>query len=138
MSVTFSKIAICLVYMRVLSRKGSQWRFLLGGLVFVMAVVNFAFALTVNLQCRPLEKIWRGGEVEGSCWDVGVQRDFGFFQGAFGVFTWFFLGGFSVVIFGRGLGDGNTGWEYWGAFGVCSAWVFIFRVCEKRRGVANM
>ncbi|KAK0674406.1 hypothetical protein QBC41DRAFT_377791 [Cercophora samala] len=120
MSVTFSKMAICLFYMRMLAGKGRQWRYLLGGLIFLMAVVNLAFALTVNLQCRPLEKIWRGGEVEGSCWDPKVQRDFGYFQGAFGVFTWFFLGGFGVVI-GIGLGDGKKGWEYWGGFGVCFA-----------------
>ncbi|KAK4204680.1 hypothetical protein QBC40DRAFT_261314 [Triangularia verruculosa] len=129
MSVTFSKIAISLFYMRMLNTSGkaktSCWRYLLGGLIFVMAVVNFAFALTVNLQCRPLEKIWRGGEVEGRCWEAKVQRDFGFFQGAFGVFTWVFLGGFGVVL-GTGL-DGSSrdrqrrDWQYWGAFGVCFA-----------------
>ncbi|KAK4173541.1 hypothetical protein QBC36DRAFT_303564 [Triangularia setosa] len=128
MSVTFSKIAICLFYLGILTSKGKQWRYLLGGLIFVMAVVNLAFALTVNLQCRPLEKMWRGAEVEGACWDPKAQRDFGFFQGAFGVFTWFFLGGFGVVIGGTGLGEEggrrkgrNGGWEYWGAFGACFA-----------------
>lgn len=49
-------------------------------LIFAMAAVNFSFALTVNLQCRPLERLWKP-EVEGVCWDPSVQAEFGYFQG---------------------------------------------------------
>lgn len=79
MSVTLSKISICLFLMGLLGR-ARQWRILLGVLIVLMAAVNLAFSLTVNLQCRPLEKVWKP-QVEGSCWDPRVQLNFGYFQG---------------------------------------------------------
>lgn len=79
MSDTLSKISICLLFILLL--KGQrQWRILLSVLIFAMAAVNFSFALTVNLQCRPLEKLWKPS-VEGVCWDPSVQANFGYFQG---------------------------------------------------------
>lgn len=80
MSDTLSKISICLLFILLLPRGTPQWRILLSVLIFVMAAVNFSFALTVNLQCRPLEKLWIPS-AEGVCWDPSVQRDFGYFQG---------------------------------------------------------
>lgn len=79
MSDTLSKISICLLFI-VLLRGGRQWRILLSVLIFLMAAVNFSFALTVNLQCRPLEKLWNPS-VDGVCWDPNVQLNFGYFQG---------------------------------------------------------
>lgn len=79
MSATLSKISICLFFFGLL-RRARQWRILLSVLIVVMAAVNFAFALAVNLQCRPLEKVWRP-DVEGRCSDPSVQLNFGYFQG---------------------------------------------------------
>ncbi|KAK0704817.1 hypothetical protein B0H67DRAFT_361147 [Lasiosphaeris hirsuta] len=79
MSATLAKISICLFFIGLLGR-ARQWRMLLGVLVFLMAAVNFSFSLTVNLQCRPLEKLWRT-TVAGVCWDPSVQLNFGYFQG---------------------------------------------------------
>ncbi len=79
MSVTLSKISICLFFMSLLGR-ARQWRILLGVLIFMMAALNLAFALAVNLQCRPLEKVWKPF-VEGDCWDPSIQINFGYAQG---------------------------------------------------------
>jgi len=79
MSVTLSKISICLFFMSMLGR-ARQWRILLGVLIFPMAAVNLAFALAVNLQCRPLEMLWRP-DVEGECWSPSIQMNFGYAQG---------------------------------------------------------
>ncbi|KAK4213032.1 hypothetical protein QBC37DRAFT_344874 [Rhypophila decipiens] len=111
MSDTLSKISICLLFMLLL-RGTRQWRILLSVLIFFMAAVNFSFALTVNLQCRPLEKLW-DPSVDGVCWDPNVQRNFGYFQGAFSVFTWFFLSLFCILMVGHVTREGAPQWPYY-------------------------
>lgn len=95
MGATLSKISICLFFIRVLSAR--RWRILLSVMIFLMAIVNLTFSMTVNLQCRPLEKLWHP-QLDGSCWDPSVQLNFGYFQGAFSVFSWFFLSLFPIMI----------------------------------------
>ncbi|KAK4458515.1 hypothetical protein QBC42DRAFT_314328 [Cladorrhinum samala] len=111
MSVTLSKISICLFFMKLLGR-ARQWRILLSVLIVFMAAVNFAFSLTVNLQCRPLEKLWNPS-VDGGCWNPSVQRDFGYFQGAFSLFTWFFLAFFPALIAQYIPKDRNPTWPFY-------------------------
>ncbi|KXX73650.1 hypothetical protein MMYC01_209521 [Madurella mycetomatis] len=111
MSVTLSKISICLFFMSLL-RRARAWRILLGVLIVLMAAVNLAFSLTVNLQCRPLEKVWKPF-VEGSCWDPSVQLNFGYFQGAFSVFSWVFLALFPVLIVRDLSRDGEKSWPFY-------------------------
>ncbi|KAL1877601.1 hypothetical protein VTK73DRAFT_8510 [Phialemonium thermophilum] len=79
MGSTLAKISICLFFIRLLG-SSRHWRIFLGAMIFFMAVVNLTFSLTVNLQCRPLEKFWNP-DTEGECWDPSVQLDFGYFQG---------------------------------------------------------
>ncbi|KAK3941746.1 hypothetical protein QBC46DRAFT_310871 [Diplogelasinospora grovesii] len=112
MSATLSKIAICLLFIRLLGRPFRQWRILLSILIFLMAAVNLTFSMTVNLQCRPLEKLWNPA-VAGSCWDPGVQLNFGYFQGAFSVFSWFFLALFPIMIVRNLEVDGNGRWPFY-------------------------
>ncbi|KAB5586172.1 hypothetical protein GE09DRAFT_1049155 [Coniochaeta sp. 2T2.1] len=95
MGATLAKISICLFFIRSLNAR--RWRVLLGAMIVLMAIVNFTFSLTVNLQCRPLEKLWNP-QTDGACWDPSVQLNFGYFQGAFSVFSWFFLSLFPVMI----------------------------------------
>jgi hypothetical protein len=78
-STTLSKISICLFFVGVL-RRARQWRFLLAGLIVIMAVINLASALAVYLQCRPLEKVWNPS-VAGVCANPSVQANFGYAQG---------------------------------------------------------
>ena len=96
MAATLGKISICLFFIRLLGSARS-WRVPLSILIFLMAVVNFSVSLTLNLQCRPLEKLWEP-TVDGACWDPSVQLNFGYFQGAFSVFSWFFLALFPIMI----------------------------------------
>ncbi|AEO71220.1 uncharacterized protein THITE_2058811 [Thermothielavioides terrestris NRRL 8126] len=79
LSVTLSKISICLFFMGLL-RRARQWRLLLAGLIVLLAVVNLAFALAVYVQCRPLDKVWIPSMV-GSCSDPRVQLYLGYAQG---------------------------------------------------------
>jgi len=111
MSATLSKISICLFFISLLGRD-RQWKVLLGFLIFVMAGVNFSFSLAMNLQCRPLEKLWRPN-VAGECWDPSVQLNFGYFQGAFSVFSWTFLAAFPVLIVRDLRINGNISWPFY-------------------------
>jgi hypothetical protein len=111
MSATLSKIAICLLFISLLGRD-RQWKILLGFLIFLMAGVNFSFSLAMNLQCRPLEKLWRPN-VAGDCWDPSVQLNFGYFQGAFSVFSWAFLAAFPVLIVRDLRFNGNISWPFY-------------------------
>ncbi|KAK5660630.1 hypothetical protein OQA88_11992 [Cercophora sp. LCS_1] len=111
MSATLARISICMFFIGLLG-EARRWRILMGILVFLMAGVNFSFALAMNLQCRPLEKLWRPN-VAGNCWDPSVQLNFGYFQGAFSVFSWAFLAAFPVLIV-RGLRiDGTSTWPFY-------------------------
>ncbi|KAK4189855.1 hypothetical protein QBC35DRAFT_530505 [Podospora australis] len=137
MSVTLSKISICLFFFSV----SRQWRILLGVLVFSLAAVNFSFALAVNLQCRPLEKVWRP-ETEGVCWDGGVMGGFGVFQGAFSVFTWFFLASFPGLMVRyspRREDQGEGRWVYWVSAGLsfASGIFAIVRTAETSKTSLN-
>ncbi|CAK7197510.1 hypothetical protein SEUCBS139899_000157 [Sporothrix eucalyptigena] len=96
MGTTFAKISICLFFLRLVG-SAKQWRILLSSQILLMAVLNFAFSLTTNLQCRPLDKLW-DPSVVGVCWDPSVQLNIGYFQGAFSVFWWLFLSLFPVMI----------------------------------------
>ena len=79
MGATLAKISICLFFIRLVGGV-KQWRILLGVMITLMAIVNFAFSLTTNLQCRPLEKLWNP-TVDGHCWDPNMQLNIGYFQG---------------------------------------------------------
>ncbi|KAK0626345.1 hypothetical protein B0T14DRAFT_492690 [Immersiella caudata] len=111
MSATLSKISICLLFISLLGRD-RQWKILLGFLIFLMAGVNFSFSLAMNLQCRPLEKLWRPN-VAGDCWDPSVQLNFGYFQGAFSIFSWAFLAAFPVLIVRDLRFNGNISWPFY-------------------------
>jgi len=76
---TLAKISICFFFLRTIGRR-RPWNLLLGLLTVFLALVNLAFALTTNLQCRPLEKLWRP-TVEGECFDAAVGLNLGLFQG---------------------------------------------------------
>ncbi|KJR86750.1 uncharacterized protein SPSK_02414 [Sporothrix schenckii 1099-18] len=96
MGTTFAKISICLFFLRLVGA-AKQWRILLSSQILLMAVLNFTFSLTTNLQCRPLDKLW-DPSVVGVCWNPSVQQNIGYFQGAFSVFWWLFLSIFPVMI----------------------------------------
>jgi hypothetical protein len=80
MGATLSKISICFFFFRVLG-SARHWKYALGAVICVMAVVDFIFALMIDLQCRPLHKLWNPS-IEGECWDPSVLLGFGYFQGS--------------------------------------------------------
>lgn len=96
LGATLAKVSICLFFIRITGGV-KLWRVLLMALVVMLVVVNFAFALTSNLQCRPLEKLWNMN-ANGECWDPSVQLGLGYFRGAFSVFSWLFMSLFPILL----------------------------------------
>jgi hypothetical protein len=76
---SLAMISICFFFLRTIGRR-RPWNLVLGMLTVLLAVVNLVNVLTANLQCRPLEKLWRPN-VDGQCLPEGVSMNIGFFQG---------------------------------------------------------
>lgn len=79
LGATLAKVSICLSFIRIMGDL-KMWRVLLLALVLMLVLFNFVFALTSNLQCRPLEMLWNMN-VDGQCWDPSIQLNLGFLRG---------------------------------------------------------
>lgn len=111
-TATLAKISICFSFIALVGLGG--WRTLLSTLIFVMAFTDFCSALTTNLQCQPLEKLWEP-ELDGSCWDPSVQTNIGYFRGTLSALSWLMLAIMPYFIL-RGLGPDNRAlrWPFYG------------------------
>lgn len=96
LGATLAKVSICLSFIRIMGDL-KMWRILLLALVLMLVLFNFVFALTSNLQCRPLEMLWNMN-VDGECWDPSIQLNLGFLRGVFSVLSWLFMSLFPVLI----------------------------------------
>jgi len=93
---TLSKISICFFFLRTIGNR-RPWNVVLTTLIIALAIVNLVFSLVANLQCQPLEKLWNPA-VLGQCFNPTIELNIGYFQGAFAVFSYFFLAAFPVMI----------------------------------------
>ncbi|KAH8164194.1 hypothetical protein CIB48_g4069 [Xylaria polymorpha] len=95
MASTLSKVSICLFARRLIAR-ARFWRVVLAVGIILLLLVNLAYTFTTLLQCRPLEKLWKPN-ISGHCWDLSIQQNIGYFQGAFDVFTQLFIALFPIM-----------------------------------------
>ena len=79
LSTTLAQISITFSLLRTLPRRRPR-TLLLGALILLLALANLAFALSSNLVCRPLEKLWDVG-VEGECFSQGAELGITYLQG---------------------------------------------------------
>ncbi|KAI0136816.1 hypothetical protein BJ170DRAFT_31777 [Xylariales sp. AK1849] len=96
MGSTLSKVSICLLFLRLMSRVGA-WKPVLGIQILLLLLVNLVYSLTILLQCRPMEKLWNSS-VAGQCWSITTQHNIGYFQGAFDVFSELFIALFPIMV----------------------------------------
>lgn len=79
MSTNWGKVAVALFLRRILHKiKGHQA--ILCTFSVVLTIVNTVCVGTIYGQCSPTQRLWNH-DVEGSCWDPHVQKDYAFFQG---------------------------------------------------------
>ncbi|KAI6366965.1 hypothetical protein MCOR25_005016 [Pyricularia grisea] len=110
---TLAKISICFSFIALMDTM-RVWRVVLSTLIFLMASTDFCSALTTNLQCQPLEKLW-DPDLDGACWDPSVQANIGYFRGTFSAVSWLMLSVMPVFIL-RGLEPDNRAlrWPFYG------------------------
>ncbi|KAI1750144.1 hypothetical protein F4782DRAFT_255090 [Xylaria castorea] len=111
MGSTLSKVSICLFARRLVAR-ARVWRVVLSAEIILLLLVNLAYTFTTLLQCRPLEKLWKP-EIPGNCWDLGIQQDIGYFQGAFDVVTQLFIALFPIIAIQDLEIPGNVRWPFY-------------------------
>jgi len=79
LSTMFTRVSICLFLLKIFgSRK--VWKYGLYAIMAFAVTTNIASAVTVPVQCTPIEKLWNP-MVPGTCWSLGVQIGMGDFQG---------------------------------------------------------
>lgn len=102
MSACFGKISIALLLMRIDDRNRS-YRIFLWCLIVLLFVVNLLLTIITFAQCTPVYFLWdRLAEpnvsYHGSCWNPNVQKNYGYFQGAFSSFSDLVLALFPILI----------------------------------------
>ncbi|TLS25188.1 hypothetical protein PpBr36_06984 [Pyricularia pennisetigena] len=112
-SATLAKISICFSFI-ALAGVLKAWRVVLSIMMLLMAFTDLSSALTTNLQCQPLEKLWEP-QLDGACWDPSVQANIGYFRGTLSAISWLVLSVMPVFIL-RGLGPDNRAlkWPFYG------------------------
>ncbi|KAI0555871.1 hypothetical protein F4679DRAFT_8661 [Xylaria curta] len=111
MGSTLSKVSMCLFARRLVAR-ARVWRVVLSMEIILLLLVNLAYTFTTLLQCRPLEKLWKP-EITGRCWDLSIQQDIGYSQGAVDVATQLFIALFPIIAIQDLEIPGNVRWPFY-------------------------
>ncbi|CEL11493.1 hypothetical protein ASPCAL14595 [Aspergillus calidoustus] len=80
MSTNWGKVSVALFLIRIMAEVKQHTRAMYVGIV-LLSVVNVVCVYTIYGQCTPTARAW-DGEVPGTCWRAGVQRNYAYFQGS--------------------------------------------------------
>lgn len=79
MSTNWGKVSVALFMLRI-SQRAKHHRPAMWTGIAVLTIINAVCVYTIYGQCTPTARLWNS-EVEGSCWDPNVQKNYAFFQG---------------------------------------------------------
>jgi hypothetical protein len=100
-SAAFGKVSIALLLMRIMNRNRFREAFL-WVLIFLLFAVNLVLIIITFAQCQPVTFLWQRVSSSpppgGSCWDPSIQRNYGYFQGAFSAWSDLVLALFPIFI----------------------------------------
>ncbi|KAF2234782.1 hypothetical protein EV356DRAFT_532582 [Viridothelium virens] len=86
MSACFGKISISLLLMQIINRNRAG-KIFLSCLIITLFIVNLLLTIITFAQCRPVTFLWDKLNPHvgyaGKCWSPDVQKNYGYFQGAF-------------------------------------------------------
>ncbi|KAL2863369.1 uncharacterized protein BJX67DRAFT_390636 [Aspergillus lucknowensis] len=85
MSTNWGKVSVALFLLRITQRVKHHAPYIYGGMV-LLTIVNSVCVYTIYGQCMPTARLW-DPNVDGSCWDPNVQKNYAFFQGSSSAFT---------------------------------------------------
>ncbi|CAN8103136.1 unnamed protein product [Discula destructiva] len=102
MSACFGKISIALLILRMTTHN-RPYTIFLWTLIVLLFAVNLLLTIITFAQCTPASWLWdqfnaAAVENKGTCWDPKIQKDYGYFQGAFSTFSDFVLALFPILI----------------------------------------
>ncbi|KAK3320367.1 hypothetical protein B0T19DRAFT_468682 [Cercophora scortea] len=101
MSACFGKISIALLILRMINRNKAYTIFL-WALIILLFMVNLLLTVVTFAQCTPVPWLWDqldpAASYKGSCWDPSIQKNYGYFQGAFSAFSDLALSLFPILI----------------------------------------
>ncbi|KAJ0421428.1 hypothetical protein BJY00DRAFT_323220 [Aspergillus carlsbadensis] len=80
MSTNWGKVSVALFLIRIMAEVKQHTRAMYVGVV-LLTVVNVVCVYTIYGQCTPTARAW-DGDVPGTCWKAGVQRNYAYFQGS--------------------------------------------------------
>ncbi|KAL3458333.1 hypothetical protein BJX64DRAFT_225301 [Aspergillus heterothallicus] len=80
MSTNWGKVSVALFLVRIMAEVKQHTRAMYVGIV-LLSVVNVMCVYTIYGQCTPTARAW-DGDIEGSCWPSGAQRNYAYFQGS--------------------------------------------------------
>lgn len=79
MSTNWGKVSVALFMLRI-SQRAKHHRPAMWTGIAVLTIINAVCVYTIYGQCTPTARLWNS-EVDGSCWDPNVQKNYAFFQG---------------------------------------------------------
>ncbi|KAK0706041.1 hypothetical protein B0T26DRAFT_625829, partial [Lasiosphaeria miniovina] len=101
MSACFGKISIALLIMRMINRNRAFSAFL-WTLIVLLFLINLFLTVITFAQCTPVTWLWDQlnpfAGYQGSCWDPNIQKNYGYFQGAFSAFSDLVLALFPILV----------------------------------------
>ena len=79
MSTNWGKVSVGLFLLRIIQKVKHHRPVMYGGIV-LLTIINTVCVYTIYGQCTPTAKLW-DSDVEGSCWNPNLQKNYAFFQG---------------------------------------------------------
>ncbi|KAK0624997.1 hypothetical protein B0T17DRAFT_466531, partial [Bombardia bombarda] len=106
MSACFGKISIALLIMRINGNRNKPYTIFLWVLIVLLFIINLLLSIITFAQCTPVYWLWEQlnpisamqGGGGGSCWDPNIQKNYGYFQGAFSALSDLILALFPILI----------------------------------------
>ncbi|KAL4939183.1 hypothetical protein BDV06DRAFT_231231 [Aspergillus oleicola] len=80
MSTNWGKVSVGIFLLRIIQKVKHHRPVMYGGIV-LLTIINVVCVYTIYGQCTPAAKLW-DANVEGSCWDPDLQKNYAFFQGS--------------------------------------------------------
>ncbi|KAL4803362.1 hypothetical protein BDV18DRAFT_166383 [Aspergillus unguis] len=85
MSTNWGKVSVGIFLLRISQKVKHHKPVMYAGIV-LLTVINSVCVFTIYGQCTPTARLW-DGNVQGSCWDANIQKDYAFFQGSASAFS---------------------------------------------------
>ncbi|KAL4863797.1 hypothetical protein BDV12DRAFT_206165 [Aspergillus spectabilis] len=85
MSTNWGKVSVGLFLLRIINKVKHHKPVMYAG-ILLLTIINSVCVYTIYGQCTPTARLW-DANVEGSCWEPNVQKNYAFFQGSSSAFS---------------------------------------------------